>query len=213
MKKRIYFTMQILAVFLLIAWLSGSSYAIDSEHPIVLRFDNDTTALPDYYPFDVPFSILVSMNSWSDTIRDHNGQPHRHGHLVQLIMDGGNGIQDPPNFDGTPGGDDSMAYGNFNLTRIRGIDDPFEGKEGKSGLLASGRYFIPYYNGRLYYLRLWEGDSEKTAPYYQDTVEYTAGLDKGGSMMRLYTAGISPPVDADFKFGPSKPRPKPTKSK
>jgi hypothetical protein len=114
--------------------------------------------------------------------------------------------------DGTPGGDDSMAYGYFNLIRVMGVDDPWNDFNGQSGLFGSLNAFCPFYNGRTFYLRLWEGKDCVSAPYYQNTIEYSSGEDRGGSMIRLFSASsMSPPIDVDFKFGPSKPRPKSTK--
>ena len=167
----------------------------------VIVFDSDDP--PPWFPEDAnPFSKLASMNSWTTPVLDHTGQPHAHGHLIQLVMDGGNGLQDPPNADGTPGGDDSLAYGNWNMLRLLGLDAP---ASNRTGMFYSLRYFVPFYQNRAYYLRLWEGDDVAIAPYYQDTVEYDYGNDRGGTMLRIPEGG---PVDVDWKFGPSKPRPK-----
>lgn len=171
----------------------------DDPRPLIL----DTEEPPPGYPQMNPFNVLASLNCWGDPILDSKGQPHKHGHLIQVIMDGGNMIQDPPNPDGTPGGDDSMAYGNFNMIRLCGLEE-MNDTTGQSGLFMSWRYFIPYQPRRAYYLRLWEGNNVATAPFYQDTEEYTAGIDRGGAL-------ISPregtPIDVDWKFSVPKPRP------
>jgi hypothetical protein len=164
----------------------------------------DRDPLPPGFPQVNPYNILASFNSWKQPILDHSGKPHAHGHMIQVIVDGGNSLQDPPNSDGTPGGDDSMAYGNFNLIRLMGIDEPPDPK-GRSGMFMSAKYFIPFLSDRAYYLRLWEGDNIAAAPYYQDTIEYDAEVDRGGSMLR---PPPGPPIDVNWTFGPSKLRPK-----
>jgi hypothetical protein len=215
MKRLLFLTMQVLAVTLLSAWSFGAPFTVDSAHPVVPYFDNDTTKLPDYYPNIYTYSgtVLVSMNCWTYPPLDHNGELHHQGHIIQLIEDGGNGLQDPPNPDGSPGGDDALALGNFNLMRIYDDDDLSVDTTKRSNKFGSYKYFVPYNNGNSYYLRLWEGYSEKTAPYYQDTIEYSTGTDNGGTMIRLYAITPQPPVDADFKFGPPKPRPTSKKNK
>jgi hypothetical protein len=164
----------------------------------------DTEDAPPGYPATNPYNTLATMNSWSAPVLDHTGKPHKHGNLIQIVMDGGNLKQDPPNADGSPGGDDSIAYGNFNMMRVLGVDNSADSL-GQSGLFVSWKYFIPYLPGRAYYLRLWEGKNVATAPYYQDTIEYECGTDRGGAMVQLKDG---PPLDFDWKFGPSKPRPK-----
>jgi hypothetical protein len=206
-------TLQLLAAVVLIAMIAVPVWAakpapkpllekakVDTNRPIL--FDSDP--VPPYYPDVNPYNVLASMNCWTTPVLDHNGKPHHNGHLIQIIMDGGNGKQDPPNADGTPGGDDSLAYGNFNMQRLLGIEEPPR-MDTATGMFYSVRYFIPFEPGRAYYLRLWEGDNVATAPYYQDTIEYDAGEDRGGAMIMLT---IQHPIDVDWKFGPSKPRPK-----
>jgi len=211
--------MQRLSLVLLIALLSGLVFADegaspatpaepDSSFAIIPVFD-DNGPPPGHTLQDNPFNALVSMNSWTLPILDHSGKPHDHGHVIQLIADGGNGVQDSPNPDGTPGGDDSLADGNFNMTRLMGLEEPFD-PDGKTGMFFSRKYFVPFSRlPRAYYLRLWEGDNIATAPYYQDTVEYAAGSDRGGSMIVIHDDTL--PTDTDWKFGPSQPRPKPEK--
>ena len=207
--------LQLLAVGLLIAWMASPAAADKKQWPApkdptdyhVIVFDSDDP--PPWFPVDAnPFNKMASMNSWTVPILDHTGKPHAHGHIIQLIMDGGNGLQDPPNSDGSPGGDDSLAYGNWNMMRLLGLDGP-PNPQGNSGMFYSLRYFVPFYQNRAYYLRLWEGDDVAIAPYYQDTVEYDYGTDRGGTMIRIPEGG---PMDLDLKFGPSKPRPKPAES-
>jgi hypothetical protein len=164
-------------------------------------FDGDN--LPAGWPEDNPFNILASMNSWTKPVLDHAGKPHAHGHVVQLIVDGGNGLQDAPRPDGSPGGDDSLAYGNFNMVRVEGVTGDST-KDGHSGMFYSQKYFIPLVPERSYYMRLWEGNDSKMAPFYQDTIEYSTADDKGGAMVHL-KPGL--PIDIDWTFGRSQPRP------
>ncbi len=172
----------------------------------IIVFDSDDP--PPWFPEANPYNRLASMNSWTAPVLDHSGKPHAHGHLIQVLMDGGNGVPDAPHPDGTPGGDDSLAFGNWNMMRLLGVDTP-PVPDGKSGMFFSLRYFVPFSPNRAYYLRLWEGDDIAIAPYYQDTVEYDFGNDRGGAMLRIPEGG---PVDVDWKFGPSKPRTKPANS-
>lgn len=207
-------TLQMLAGIVLFAMLCAPLWAapkpllekanVDTNRPVL--FDS-VLVPPAYIPQINPYSILASMNSWTTPVLDHAGKPHKHGHVIQIIVDGGNSRQDPPNFDGTPGGDDSMAYGDFNMICLCGLDEPPK-MDLATGLFFSKRYFIPFLPGRAYYLRLWEGNDIATAPYYQDTKEYDAGEDRGGAMITL---SIPRPIDVDWKFGPSKPRPQPPK--
>jgi hypothetical protein len=207
MKKHFFLGMQVFSVCLLIALASGSFAGIDATHPVVPRFDIDTSRFPAYYPSEEFQTLdLISLNCWTDTVRDHKGEPHKNGHIIQVIADGGNGIQDPPNPDGSPGGDDTLAFGNFNLMRVCGVAEFTKDTTAQTGQFYSQKYFIPYVRGKSYYLRLWDGYNEKTAPYYQDTIEYTTGMDNGGSMIRMNSAVPMSPVDADFKFGKCKPR-------
>jgi hypothetical protein len=177
-----------------------------SEWRNIILYDVDD--FPPGFPVINPYNVIALMMTQTP-IPDHTGNPHAHGHLIQVIVDGGNYLQDPPNPDGTPGGDDSLAYGNFNMILLRGEQEPWDPK-GRSGKFVSWKYFIPYLPDRAYYLRIWEGDKITTAPYYQDTVEYFAEVDRGGAMIRFHEG---PPIDVDWKFGPSKPRPKPAPQK
>lgn len=154
-----------------------------------------------------PFTILTLFFS-SKPILDSKQEPHGHGHLIQVIVDGGNGVQDPPLADGSPGGDDSLAWGNFNTLYVGGLDYP-PAMEGKTGTFVSAKYFIPFLDDKVYYLRLWESADAKTAPYYQDSSEYasTAG-DQGGGMVRISSKLYSSPQDIEWAFGSPKPRPK-----
>lgn len=171
------------------------------ENPRPLIFDTEEP--PPGYPQMNPFNTLASLNCWGAPILDSKGQPHKHGHVIQVIMDGGNTIQDQPNPDGSPGGDDSIAYGNFNMIRLSGLEE-MNDTTGQTGRFMSWRYFIPYQPHRAYYLRLWEGKDVATAPFYQDTEEYVAGVDRGGA---LITPREGTPIDVDWKFGAPKPRP------
>lgn len=151
-----------------------------------------------------PYIVLVSMNQWFQPILDHAGNPHEAGHVIQLIRDGGNGIQDPPRPDGLPGGDDSLAYGNFNMMRVSSAEDSPDGS-GRKGLFYSNKFFVTYQPpDRAYYLRIWEGDNVATAPYYQDSIEFVGERDRGGAMIFLPTGE---PMETQWTFGLSKPRP------
>lgn len=151
-----------------------------------------------------PYTILVLMYS-DKPVLDHKGEPHDHGHLMQLIMDGGNGLQDPPNPDGSPGGDDSLAYGNFNSLYLAGQEYPPQ-MEGKTGLFGSVKFFVSYVDDRVYYLRLWEGGDPSKAPYYQNTSEYVSTIgDQGGGLVRINGRLYSGPQELIWKFGPSIP--------
>lgn len=171
-----------------------------------LSFDSDSTP-PSH--IGNPYNVLYSFNVYENPVLDHTGKPHHHGHLIQIIMDGGNGQQDLPLPNGMPGGDDSLAFGNFNMMIMTG-DGDYTDTTGATGLFFSKRYFIPFGPKKAYYLRIWEGNSFKTAPYYQDTIEYKTALgDVGGAMVMLTQKGE--PIDVEWKFGPSIPRPKPKK--
>jgi hypothetical protein len=145
--------------------------------------------------------------AFTDPVLNQAGKPHAMGDVFQVLVDGGNGVQDLPNPDGSPGGDDSLAFGNYNLFRINGLEDPaLVGKD--IGLYFAHKYFIPFVMGRGYYLRLWEGKDAKTAPYYQDTKEYKTEVDAGGAF--YFFKENAPPIDVEWKFTASKPRPKKT---
>lgn len=185
--------------------LSTSVFAATPGKRIEL-FDLDET--PDGYPLENPFSTMALFVSFTDPIPMHDGKPHPLGNVFQVLVDGGNGVQDPPHADGSPGGDDSLAYGNFNIFRINGLEDPnMVGKD--SGLFFAHKYFIPFVLGRGYYLRLWEGKDVKTAPYYQDTKEYRTETDAGGGF--YFFKEFAPPIDVEWKFTASKPRPQQAK--
>jgi hypothetical protein len=154
-----------------------------------------------------PYVILVEFIQETPILM-HDGQPHPIGHIVQVIRDGGNHKIDPPNADGSPGGDDSLAWGNFNHSRI--------GAFGLSptdtmyfGMWVTQRYFISFHEDGVYYLRLWEGVNPETAPYYQDSIEYSASTgDNGGAMARITPRLFYGPQDIFWKFGRSVERPK-----
>ena len=165
----------------------------------------DTDSLPGYITDDNPFRMLALMVAFEHPVLDHRGKPHRHGNIVQIIEDGGNGRQDEPRPDGSPGGDDSLAFGNFNMFRIWGLEMPSD-SAAATGLFWSRRYFVPYIESRRYYLRVWEGNDLKTAPYYQDSREYKSETDQGGAM--YFMRSNSMPTDVEWQFGPAKPRPK-----
>ncbi len=193
-------TMRSLFVLVLTLFAVPLLHAQDNMRPIL--FDHEDP--PEWYPQENPFNTLALLVAWETPILDHSGKPHKHGRVIQVIMDGGNGVQDPPKADGSPGGDDSLAYGNFNMIRVMGIDDP-PVPTGASGMFYSKKYFIPYFKNRPVYLRFWEGEDERIAPYYQDSIEYKSDEDQGGAMVMLKD-GI--PVDLIWSFGDSKPRPK-----
>jgi hypothetical protein len=154
-----------------------------------------------------PFNMLAFMHN-SEPALDSRGEPHHHGHLIQVIVDGGNRMQDPPDPDGSPGGDDSLAYGNFNLMVLQGVETPFV-EDGDTGLFFGLRYFVPYQREGVYYLRLWEGNDVKSAPYYQDSSEYIAtNGDQGGGMIMMSPRTIQGPMETNWRFGKSVPRPK-----
>lgn len=165
----------------------------------------DTDSLPPWITDENPFRMLSLMAAFTVPVLDHTGKPHRHGHAIQVIQDGGNGRQDPPLADGSPGGDDSLAFGNFNMIRLDGLELPVD-SDGATGLFFSHRYFVPYLEGKRYYLRVWEGADVKTAPYYQDSREYKSDNDRGGAM--LFMRSNSMPSDVEWQFGAAKPRPK-----
>jgi hypothetical protein len=194
--------------------LLSSAYAVERKDlPKEIKgrrvFTDTDIELPADYDKSNPYTILAEMIN-VDPVMDHTGKPHDHGHWIQIIRDGGNFIQDPPNPDGSPGGDDSLAWGNFNMFQLCGHDwNP----KGKSGQFASQKYFIPYYPDGLYYLRLWEGDPMK-GQYYQDTQRYRSMFgNQGGSMIRIAPATMQGPVDVEWFFGPSVERPKAEKKK
>jgi hypothetical protein len=196
--------LQFLALVLLFAIMGLPSSAIaDNGNPI--RWDKDP--LPPEEGSKNPFNILVFMYT-TQPILDHLGEPHNHGHVIQLIQDGGNRIQDPPDPDGTPGGDDSLALGNFNMIKMRGIEYPYA-PDGKTGQFYSVKYFVPFVRDAVYYLRIWEGDDVATAPYYQNSSEYRNPVtsDQGGGLVSISPRTFSGPQELDWIFGKSVPRP------
>lgn len=164
-------------------------------------FDPDSINLVERAKDDYnPFRTLYSMNSWTFPVFDHNGQPHPDGHILQIIADGGNGVQDPPNADGSPGGDDSLAVGNFNIQFINGEKHIPDGME--PGMFMGMMYFVPYNDNQSIYLRLWEASDPADADYYQDTEEYTTWRgNSGGVIISLQREQID---DIIWKFGLSK---------
>lgn len=193
-----------LTLLLLIALISNSGLAAEMGGR---RVAWDTDPIPEDWPGN-PFNMLLFMYT-TQPVKDHLGENHDHGHVIQLIQDGGNRIQDPPNPDGSPGGDDSLALGNFNLITMRGIAPPFP-PDGKSGQFYSAKYFIPLLRDEVYYLRIWEGNDVTTAPYYQNSLEYSnpSSGDKGGAMVSISPRTVQGPQDLDWLFGKSIPRPK-----
>lgn len=164
-------------------------------------FDPDSVALSEKAKQDYnPYRTLYSMNSWTTPVLDHNGKPHKDGHIIQIIADGGNGIQDPPNPDGSPGGDDSMAVGNFSIQYINGEKHIAGGLE--PGMFMGMMYFVPYNANQTIYLRIWEGADPAAAEYYQDAEEYTTFRgNRGGMMIALQPSDLD---DIDWLFGHSK---------
>lgn len=147
-----------------------------------------------------PDWTLCCMHSWSAPVLDHNGKPHRDGHIIQIIADGGNAIQDPPNPDGSPGGDDTLADGNFTIQYVNGEKHIPDGL--KPGMFIGMRCFVPYKPDMSVYVRLWEGHDPMTSEYYQDSEEYTTlEGDKGGQIVSLQRGIIK---ELDWRFGPSK---------
>lgn len=191
--------MKSFSIFLLSAMLAVTAFA--GRDRILIY---DTEEMPDWFPHNNPQNVLVHLYCEKYPVLDHTGQPHDHGHVIQVIQDGGNGLQDPPNTDGSPGGDDSLAWGNFNMIRLGGIAMP-PLEEGKTGQFYSQKLFIAFDPDGAYYLRVWEGDDVSTAPYYQNSVEYWTDQDHGGAMMRITPNELA---DSDWRFGKSIPRPK-----
>jgi hypothetical protein len=193
--------LQFLAFVMLFA-ISSICAAADRGRPI--RWDSDPLTPETEIN---PFNILVQLNA-SQPIMDHLGEPHQHGHIIQVIQDGGNRIQDPPNPDGSPGGDDSLALGNFNVIQMLGMDYP-NTVEGKTGRFYSQKYFIPFIRDAVYYLRVWEGDDVATAPYFQNSSEYRnlGNSDQGGGVISISPKTFSGPQELDWLFGKSIPRP------
>lgn len=194
------------AILVLTILMTGQLWARDEVKGREVYFDTESTELRDS-EMGNPFTIMALFLGQKPTL-DSKKEPHTHAHVFQVIVDGGNGVQDPPNADGSPGGDDSLAWGNFNMFIMGGLDYP-PALEGKTGTFATAKYFIPYLDDRVYFLRLWEGTDVKSAPYYQDSSEYvsTSG-DQGGGMVRISSRLYSTPQDVEWAFGPSKPRPK-----
>ncbi len=194
------------AVSLVLMGLVAQASARDIIKGRELYIDTEATNERDEHMGN-PFSMLVLMYNDGPTMNS-KGQPHSHGVLLEMIQDGGNGVQDPPNPDGTPGGDDSLAYGNFNRCFLVGIEDPIDMTK-SSGLFYTQKYFIPYQDDQVYYLRLWEGSDPKSAPFYQNTNEYVSTVgDQGGGMVRLSSRVYQGPAEVRWKFGPSQTRPK-----
>ena len=193
----------------LLTLLSTVTLARDVVKGREVWFDNDMDEQRDV-AMGNPYNILVVMYG-KEPVLDSKGELHSHGHLIQLIMDGGNGVQDPPNADGTPGGDDSLAIGNFNSFYLAGYDYPPE-MTGKTGLFLSVKFFLPYVDDRVYYLRLWEGGDPAKAPFYQDTHEYVSTIgDQGGGLVRISSRNYAGPQELNWTFGKSQPRPKKSK--
>jgi hypothetical protein len=145
-----------------------------------------------------PYGVLCRMTSWSEPLLDHVGNPYKDGNAIQIIADGGNGIQDPPRPDGYPGGDDSLANGNFNVQYVNGEKHMAEGLV--PGMFMGMAYFIPYEIEHAVYLRLWEGSDPASAEYYRDSAEYTTSSgDRGGCMITLHPEYLD---ELDWRFGP-----------
>jgi hypothetical protein len=168
------------------------------------EFDPDSVAIDERVKQDYnPYMSLYSMNSWTTPVLDHNGKPHKDCHAIQVIADGGNGIQDPPNPDGSPGGDDSLADGNYNIQYVNGKKNIIAGLQ--DGMFMGTYYYVPYKANQSIYLRLWESSYPATAEYYQDSEEYTTFRgDHGGPIIALQPENVD---DVDWKFGPSKKSP------
>ena len=198
--------LQFLALVMLFAIGALVASAIAGESERAILWDKDP--LPAELANTNPFNILVQMYA-TQPVMDHLGKPHHHGHAIQLIQDGGNRLQDPPNPDGSPGGDDMLASGNFNMIQVLGLEAP-NSLDGKTGQFYSAKYYVPGIRDAVYYLRIWEGNEVATAPYYQNSTEYrNPGTgDQGGGLVaispRTFPAG---PQELDWLFGKSIPRP------
>lgn len=191
---------------LLMALISTQAMARETMKGREIYVDTEETPTRDV-EMGNPFNMLVLMYSERPVLNSKDA-PHSHGALIQLIMDGGNGVQDPPNPDGSPGGDDSLALGNFNILYLGGLEYP-PTMEGNTGQFVSAKFFIPFVDDRVYYLRLWEGGDPSKAPFYQDTREYVSTIgDQGGGLVRLSSRNYSGPQELNWSFGKSKPRSK-----
>ena len=147
-----------------------------------------------------PFGSLYRMHSWTTPVLDHEGKPHKDGHIIQIIVDGGNGIQDPPRFDGNPGGDDTLADGNFYAQFINGEKNVPVGLA--PGTFYGTVYYIPYKANQSIYLRLWEGQYPGVAEYYQDSEEYkTTRGNVGGPIIAVQPEVVD---QIEWRFGQSK---------
>jgi hypothetical protein len=194
--------LQLLALVMLFAMIGlPATVFADVGRPI--HWDNEPST-PDMAN---PFGVVVQMYA-TQPVMDHLGKPHQHGHVIQLIQDGGNRVQDPPKLDGSPGGDDSLALGNFNMFQLLGLSSPNDIK-GKSGQFYSRKYFIPFVRDAVYYLRIWEGDDVATAPYFQNSSEYrnTGTGDQGGGLVTISPKTFAGPQELDWLFGKSISRP------
>lgn len=164
------------------------------------EFDPDSIPVCERAKEDYnPFTAFYSMNSWTVPVLDHKGNPHVDGHAIQIIADGGNGIQDPPNSNGSPGGDDSLADGNFSMQFVNGKKHDTEGVV--RGMFVGMWYFVPYKDRQVIYLRIWEGSDPAEAEYYQDSEEYTTYQGNIGGRMIELLPGFAD--DVDWRFGPS----------
>ena len=194
---------------LLLTLFAASAMARDVVKGREVWYDTDMDVARDEAVGN-PYGLLVLLYS-DRPVLDSKGELHSHGHLMQVIVDGGNGVQDPPNLDGTPGGDDSLALGNFNTLYLAGQEYPLV-MEGKTGLFGSVKFFVPYIDDRVYYLRLWEGGDPAKAPFYQDTHEYVSTIgDQGGGLVRISSRNYAGPQELNWTFGKSQPRPKKSK--
>jgi hypothetical protein len=147
-----------------------------------------------------PYSTLYSMNSWTVPVLDHEGKPLKDGYIIQIIADGGNGIQDPPDSAGNPGGDDTMVSGSFDIQYVNGEKHQAEGVQ--PGMFIGVRYLVPYRLDEPVYLRIWEGSDPMTADYYLDSEEYTTFRGSRGGCMLSMRAGYL--EDIDWRFGSAK---------
>jgi hypothetical protein len=174
--------------------------AFSSDLSLGQQFDPDSICYSDKVREDFnPYDTLYRMCSWKP-VQNHLSQPHSDGDAIQIIADGGNGIQDPPQSDGSPGGDDSLADGNFNVQYVNGEKHEPDGLT--QGMFVGMMYFVPYKPNMHIYLRIWEGTDPARAEFYQDSEEYTTFYgDTGGAMVELRSDWLD---DMDWKFGMAK---------
>jgi len=147
-----------------------------------------------------------------NTIFDHDGKPVPDSSYLMLILAGENGVADPPNCDGTPGGDDVQPTGNsFNHLYIHDVNKEIPvtpaGNIFASGIalnaMPDGDLSEPAVNlGDKIYFRAFNNKIPSEATYYNDMISVD------GRPMTVYEV---PYFDgfalytAILAFGPPKP--------